>query len=77
MLTRTRRPSRRLTPDDAVQVWLRHWRGEYQHRIAADYDVNPGRVNDVLKGRLYPETRTVAVKAKLIGLDNNGGSHVV
>lgn len=43
-----------LTFDDAVDIWLRHWRGEYQHRIAASYDVNPGRVNEVLKGTRHP-----------------------
>ncbi|NBB65109.1 hypothetical protein GVN18_38275 [Pseudomonas sp. ODNR1LW] len=42
-----------LTFDDAVEIWLRHWQGEYQHRIAASYDVNPGRVNEVLKGRRH------------------------
>ena len=26
--------------DDAVDVWLRRWSGEFQHKIAASYDVN-------------------------------------
>lgn len=43
----------RLTQDDAVHIWLRYWNGEYQHHIAASYNVNPGRVNDVLKERLH------------------------
>ncbi|TBN48514.1 hypothetical protein EYF88_13500 [Paracoccus sediminis] len=46
-------PSHRLTYDDAVQIWLRHWRGKYQNRIAAFFDVNPGRVNEVLKSRRF------------------------
>lgn len=50
----------RLTFDDAVDVWLRHWRGEYQHHIGAVYGVNPGRVNDVLKERVHFSSRTVA-----------------
>ena len=45
--------SHQLTFDEAVEVWLRHWLGEYQHRIAARYDVNPGRVNEVLKRRRH------------------------
>lgn len=45
--------SHQLTFDDAVEIWLRHWQGEYQHRIAASYDVNPGRVNEVLKGHRH------------------------
>jgi hypothetical protein len=47
-------PSYQLTFDDAVDIWLRHWQGEYQHRIAASYDVNPARVNEVLKGTRHP-----------------------
>ncbi len=49
-----------LTFDDAVDVWLRHWQGEYQHHIAASYGVNPGRVNDVLKGRKHPGSEQAA-----------------
>jgi len=45
--------SYRLTFDDAVDIWLRNWSGEYQHKIAAFYDVNPGRVNEVLKRRKH------------------------
>ena len=43
----------KLTFEDAVIIWHRHWDGEFQHRIAAAYDVNPGRVNEVLKGRRH------------------------
>jgi hypothetical protein len=35
----------RLTFNDAVDIWLRHWAGEYQNTIAARYDVSQGRVN--------------------------------
>lgn len=57
------RSSNRLSLEDAVTVWLRHWAGEFQHRIAARYDVNPGRINDVLKGRMHPESRALARRA--------------
>lgn len=50
----------RLTLEDAVDIWLRHWDGQYQHHIAADYRINPGRVNDVLKGRRFPEAKAMA-----------------
>lgn len=53
-MTTQQNPSYKLTFDDAVHIWLRRWTGEYQHHIAASYGVNPGRVNDVLKGRKYP-----------------------
>jgi len=40
-----RRPSSRLTFEDAIEIWIRIIRGEYQSRIAADYDVNIGRIS--------------------------------
>lgn len=46
-------PSYTLTSNDAVLIWLRHWSGEFQNRIAASFDVNPARVNEVLKGRKH------------------------
>jgi hypothetical protein len=51
-----------LTEADAVDVWLRHWRGEYQHQIAAHYGVNQGRINDVLKERKFIGSRAAAEK---------------
>lgn len=58
----TRKPSYRLTFSDAVEIWLRLWRGEFQNRIAADYDVNPGRINEVSKETLHPGSREEALK---------------
>ena len=46
-------PSRRLTFDDAIKVWAMFRAGEFQHRIAAYFDVNPGRVNEVVKGKRH------------------------
>jgi hypothetical protein len=53
-----------LTLDDAVQVWLRHWRGEYQHCIAASYGVNQGRICEVLKGKRHAGTESIAAAAR-------------
>ena len=50
----------RLTLKDAVEIWLAHWDGVFQHTIAARYRVNPGRVNEVLKGHRFPEARAEA-----------------
>ena len=50
-----RQPSNTLTYEDAIQIHLRHRAGEFQHRIAASFDVNPGRVNEVVKGKRFPE----------------------
>ncbi len=54
----------RLTFEDAVMIWLRYWNGEFQHRIAASYDVNPGRVSEVIKGRLHLGSRAEAEKRR-------------
>ena len=53
-------PSRRLTFEDAVQVWLIYWKGEFQNRIAARFDCNPARISEVLKGKLHPVGEQVA-----------------
>lgn len=53
-------PSYRLTEQDAVEVWIRHWSGEYQNRIAAHFDVNPGRINEIIKGRRFPGSEQIA-----------------
>ena len=62
-------PSYTLTFDDAVDIWLRHWRGEYQNRIAAVFDVNPARVNEVLKGRRFPGSEERAEQLAARGRD--------
>ena len=59
-MARPRKPSYRLTFNDAVEVWRRYWAGEYQNRIAAFFDVNQGRVNEVIKGRRHPGSETAA-----------------
>jgi hypothetical protein len=61
MMTNDNMPSYTLTFDNAVQIWLRHWNGEFQNRIAASFDVNPGRVNEVLKERKFIGSREAAL----------------
>lgn len=58
------KPSYTLTFDDAVQIWFRHWAGEFQNRIAASFDVNPGRVNEVLKERKHVGSREAALSKR-------------
>jgi hypothetical protein len=53
-----------LTFTEAVDVWLRYWSGQYQHAIAADYGVNPGRVNEVLKERTHVGSKQVAASKR-------------
>jgi predicted XRE-type DNA-binding protein len=57
-------PSYRLTFNDAVTVWLRYWNGEFQNRIAAVFDVNPGRINEIIKGKTHFGSREVAEKLR-------------
>lgn len=57
-----RKPSYRLTFDDAVEIWIRYWNGEFQNRIAADFDVNSAWINEVIKGTRQPGSREVAIR---------------
>ncbi|OAP41384.1 hypothetical protein AU381_05805 [Sinorhizobium glycinis] len=58
------KPSYTLSFEDAVEIWLRSWNGEFQNRIAASLDVNPGRVNEVLKERKHVGSRHAALKRR-------------
>ncbi len=64
MMNDNDKPSYTFTFDDAVQIWFRHWAGEFQNRIAAGFDVNPGRVNDVLKERKHVGSREAALSQR-------------
>lgn len=57
-----RTPSHQLTFDEAVEVWLLWWDGEYKNRIAARFDVNVWRVYDVKNGKLHPGSQAIAQK---------------
>lgn len=50
----------RLSKDDAVQVWLMHWSGMYQHDIAAHFAVNQGRISEVLNGHRHSGSEVIA-----------------
>jgi hypothetical protein len=56
-----RRPSRRLSFEDAVAIQRRILRREFLNRIAADYDVNPGRIAEIKKGELHSGSLDVAL----------------
>jgi hypothetical protein len=49
------RPSRKLTREDAAVIKKRLREGELQHRIAAEFDVNSGRISEINTGKRYPE----------------------
>jgi hypothetical protein len=48
--------------EEAVDVWLRHWAGQFQHEIAAAYVINSGRVSDVLKEVTHIGSREEAAR---------------
>jgi hypothetical protein len=48
-----RKPSHRLTFEEAVEVQIRILRGELHSRIAPDYDVNAGRISEVKTGKIH------------------------
>lgn len=52
----------KFTFEEAVDVWLRHWAGQYQHEIAAAYVINPRAVNHVLKEVTHVGSREEAAR---------------
>jgi hypothetical protein len=55
----------KFTFEEAVDVWLRHWSGQFQHEIAAAaYVINSGRVSDVLNEVTYVGSRDEAVRRR-------------
>jgi predicted XRE-type DNA-binding protein len=58
---RPRRAPRRLTFADAVEIQRLIRQGVYQHRIAARFDVNQGRVAEIKKGDLFPGSLTASL----------------
>ena len=46
-------PSYKIKPTDVPYIKKRIREGEFLNRIAADYDVNPGRISEIKKGRKY------------------------
>lgn len=50
-----RNPSYRIKPSDVPMIKKRILQGDFVHRIAADFDVNPGRISEIKTGRRYAE----------------------
>lgn len=55
-------PSKKLTFENAVEIWPKIWAKEYQNRIAAEYDVNPGRISEIKSEILHSGSYEEAVK---------------
>lgn len=50
-----RRPSPKLNSVVAAIIKKRINSGEFLHRIAADFDVNPGRISEIKTGKRFAE----------------------
>ncbi len=61
-----------LTLADVATIKARILRGDFQHRIAADYDLNQGRISEIAKGRRFGQVPAAA----LLPSQDKGASHV-
>lgn len=42
-----------LTTQDVSNIKARIIKGDYQHKIAADYDLNQGRISEIAQGKRF------------------------
>ncbi|BCH18860.1 hypothetical protein MesoLjLa_57110 [Mesorhizobium sp. L-2-11] len=61
-MTEMQLQTKSLTYEDAIEVWRLHSQGWFQHRIAARFNVNPGRINEVLKEHKHRGSRVDAAE---------------
>ena len=54
----------KFTDDEAVDVWLRSWSGQYQHQIAAAYEINVRAVNHVLNEKTHIGSKQIAASKR-------------
>jgi hypothetical protein len=50
-----RRPSRKLSPEDAAMIKKMLREGAYQRQIAAVFDTNSGRISEINTGKRFPD----------------------
>lgn len=48
-------PSSKIQPEQVPAIKRRILQGEFLNRIAADYDVNPGRISEIKTGLRFAE----------------------
>ena len=58
------KPSHRLTYEEAVKIHLMLMDGWFQNRIAAHFDTNPARVNEVKTGKRHPGSYEEALRRR-------------
>lgn len=45
----------KLTAEQVAVIKARIIRGDYQHRIAADFDLNQGRISEIANGKRFAD----------------------
>lgn len=50
------------TFEQAVEIHLRLFQGEYQHNIAAAIGMNQGRISEVKMGKRFPDAKLEALR---------------
>ncbi|SEH31736.1 hypothetical protein [Magnetospirillum fulvum] len=50
-----RKPSYKIRPTDVPNIKKRIREGDFLNRIAADYDVNPGRIAEIKTGKKFAD----------------------
>lgn len=53
----------KLTPQEVSIIKARIVRGDYQHRIAADFDLNQGRISEIATGKRFPKIQPAPKEA--------------
>ncbi|MGY6547968.1 MAG: hypothetical protein ACXIU7_03040 [Roseinatronobacter sp.] len=53
----------KLTPQEVSIIKARIVRGDYQHRIAADFDLNQGRISEIATGKRFPQIPPAPMEA--------------
>lgn len=59
---RVRRSSPRMTLGLAVTIWRMSLYDFHQHQIAAELNLNQGRISEVLTRKRFPEAEALALK---------------
>jgi hypothetical protein len=60
-MSNNRKPSHRLSFNDAILVWKRYIQKDFVQRVAADFDCNVARIYDVVRGKLHPGSKEQAI----------------
>lgn len=51
----------KLTPQAVSIIKARLARGDFQHRIAADFDLNQGRISEIATGKRFADIPPVSM----------------